>query len=285
MEEPHNTSIPRQEFLPTGGSSFHTAPLSRGFLSADQKSAFICNCLILSCYRILIPNHKIITYIAVSACAASDQLSMELFYPKEIAVAQKRQDVEQIMLLRELRIRTLCKMIPGGMMLPVIRLIHIKKPFRVFLCILPVTLSNFLKNLINQPHIPRPVQIKDLPKFCELLHKQVLHKVLQFLYRRMIRKRRIQRKDQQTSLDGVCMPVFLPAVIRQVDEPGIISFSGLLPYSEGFFLSITLQQPFDCLFTVWQLIDLYMVHIFYLVLKPLSCSAGIVFTSMRSIMT
>ena len=107
MEEPHNTSIPRQEFLPTGGSSFHTAPLSRGFLPADQKSAFICNCLILSCYRILIPNHKIITYIAVSACAAADQLPMELFYPKEIAVAQKRQDVEQIMLLRELRIRTL----------------------------------------------------------------------------------------------------------------------------------------------------------------------------------
>ena len=87
MEEPLNTSIPRQEFLLTGGSSFHTAALSYGFLPADQESSFICNCLILSYDRILITHNKIITHLAVAACAAADQLTMELFYPKEIAVA------------------------------------------------------------------------------------------------------------------------------------------------------------------------------------------------------
>ena len=64
------------------------------------------------------------------------------------------------------------------MMLPVIGGIHIDEPFRIFEYIFPIPVPGHPEYFIDQPHMGRAVQIKDLPELCKGTHEQLLYKVL-----------------------------------------------------------------------------------------------------------
>ena len=71
--------------------------------------------------------------------------------------------MRQIMFFREFRVRALCEMASGGMVLFIVRLGYIAKA-RGMLCVaLPILVPDFMKDLAYQPCIKASVQIKAIP--------------------------------------------------------------------------------------------------------------------------
>ena len=111
------------------------------YSSAYKKSLFICDCFIFSSYFIFTAYDKIIAFVAVSAGAESDQLTVDLADPEEVRVAHERKHMKKIMAFGKFRIRTLCEMITGSMTFLVIQLVNIDEPGRILLNILSVPIS------------------------------------------------------------------------------------------------------------------------------------------------
>ena len=61
--------------------------------SAHKETTLICYDLILLRKLIIASDYAVVTNITVSACSAANERSVDLFYAKEITVAQKRQDM------------------------------------------------------------------------------------------------------------------------------------------------------------------------------------------------
>ena len=69
--------------------------------------------------------------------------------------------------------------------------ISINKSFRIPKNIFAVPVSRLPEHFVDQPHIGWTVQVKNPPKLCKRSHEQLLHKVLQFRNRGLIRQRGI----------------------------------------------------------------------------------------------
>lgn len=82
--------------------------------------------------------------------------------------------------------------------------------------VLLILLAAVLENRVDEPHIQPTVEVEDSAQLAEAPHKQILHKILQILHRRLIRQKRIERKNQQRAVNRQRVIGFLPAVIRQV---------------------------------------------------------------------
>jgi hypothetical protein len=149
------------------------------FPSAYQKPLFICDGLIFSGKFVFAADDEIIAPVAVAAGAAADQLPVELSDPEEVGIAHQRQHMKQAVLSGKFRVWALCEMITGGMMLSVIGFIDIDESFRIPPDVLPVPISRFAKDLVDQPNIKGPVQIEQFSQLGKRPHEQVVHERLQ----------------------------------------------------------------------------------------------------------
>ena len=87
---------------------------------------------------------------------------MDLADPEEVAVAQKRKYMEKSVLFGKFCVGALCEAVTCRMMLFVIGSIDVDKPFRVPEEIFAVPIPGLPEYFIDQPHVGRAVQIKDL---------------------------------------------------------------------------------------------------------------------------
>ena len=126
--------------------------------------------------------------------------------------------MKQTVLFGEFSVRTLREAIACRMVLLIIGGINIDELFRIFEYIFPIPVPGPPEYFINQPHMGRAVQIKDLSELCKGTHKQVLYEVLQFGDRRPIRQRRIEREDQKTAVDRPRVSVFRSAIVRKIQK-------------------------------------------------------------------
>ena len=137
--------------------------------------------------------------------------------------------MEKPMFLRKFRIRTLGEGVTRHTVFLVKWFIHSNESVRIGFYILPVPSADFVEHLVDKPHVKGAVQIKYPTKLRKRRHEQVLHEVLQFRYRRLIRQRGIQSENQHPSVNSVCVPVFLSAVVGSIRKPGNIGLCCFLP--------------------------------------------------------
>ena len=92
-----------------------------------------------------------------------------------------------------------------------------------------------VENLVDQPHVKAPVQVKDISRSYKSRHKKARDELLQFLYRRMVR----QREDHDTAVDCEGMAGLFPTAVGKLLEVFIILTAGRLPelLSLRFFVS------------------------------------------------
>ena len=143
--------------------------------------------------------------------------------------------MKQIMTPCKICIRTLREMITGSMMLPVIEFVNIYESCRILLYILPVSVSRFSEDLIDQPHVKGPVQVKYLSQAGKGPHEQIVYEFLYFRNRWTVWQSRIKRKYQQPAVNRSGMAVLLSSVVRQILQIVIIVPNCLLPDSFCFF--------------------------------------------------
>ena len=109
-----------------------------GSFLAYQESSGIRHDLIFFSERIPVSNDAVIADSAVAAGARTDQRAVDPADPEEIGIAQQRQNMEQLMLLREFRVGALCETVAGDTVLPVLRLVLCLEPRRPGAEIIPV---------------------------------------------------------------------------------------------------------------------------------------------------
>ena len=152
---------------------------------------------------------------------------------------RKREHVHQTVLFRKFRIRALRKMVSRSMVLFVVRLGDVAEACRMLCVQLSVLFPHPVENLVDQPHVKAPVQVKDISRSYKSRHKKARDELLQLLYRRMVRQQRIQREDHDTAVDREGMAGLFPTVVGKLLEVFIILAAGRLPelLSLRFFVS------------------------------------------------
>ena len=161
-------------------------------LTTHQKSCLVFYDLIFFCHGIFRTDNTVITLIGISAGPTADQGSVDLTDSPVIGIAEQWKYMHQIMFFCKLCIWALGKMISGYMVLFIIVFRYIAKRCQIFLILFLIFFTDFMKNFVYQPHIKVSVQIKNLSHFYKSYHKQISHKLLKLLHRRMIRQQRRQ---------------------------------------------------------------------------------------------
>ena len=108
------------------------------------------------------------------------------------------------------------------MVLLIIRFAHIDKACRPDSDLFSVRIAGSAEDHVDQPHIECPVQVEDLSKLCKRAHKHGLYKILQFRYGRLIRQRRIERKNKKAAVNGTGMLVLFASEIGKIRKISII---------------------------------------------------------------
>ena len=152
--------------------------------------------------------------------------------------------MHQIIFFRKFRIRALCKMVSGGMVLFIVWLRYAAETRRMLCVLFSISCPHFLKNLVDQPHIKTSIQINDLSQFYKSCHKQLCDKLLQFFYWRMVRKQRIHGENNDTAIDCERMTGLFSTVVRKLFQIFVILATGRLPNFSAFRFSIPRFQPF-----------------------------------------
>ena len=143
---------------------------------------------------------------------------------------RKREHVHQTVLFRKFRIRALRKMVSRSMVLFVVRLGDVAEACRMLCVQLSVLFPHPVENLVDQPHVKAPVQVKDISRSYKSRHKKARDELLQ---------QRIQREDHDTAVDREGMAGLFPTVVGKLLEVFIILAAGRLPelLSLRFFVS------------------------------------------------
>ena len=155
---------------------------------------------------------------------------------------RKREHVHQTVLFRKFCIRALRKMVSRSMVLFVVRLGDVAEACRMLCVQLSVLFPHPVENLVDQPHVKAPVQVKDISRSYKSRHKKARDELLQLLYRRMVRQQRIQREDHDTAVDCEGMAGLFSTVVRELFEIFAILAAGKNPTKlktcpVAFFLS------------------------------------------------